>query len=95
MITTHKNDPHQKLEQSRNMIAAFSSIIPGLGHLYKAHYLTGIGLIIISPFIVWAGVICAIGTLGLGLMIPLVYLGFVIWHAYNIENRRRHPAGIL
>lgn len=95
MNTLQNNNPHPKFEHSRDMIAALSSIIPGLGHLYKAHYLTGIGLIIVSPFIVWAGVICAIGTLGLGLFIPLIYLGFVIWHAYNIEDRRHHPAGIL
>lgn len=95
-MNTHQQiNPHQKAEHSRNLIAAFSSIIPGLGHLYKANYLSGIGLIVISPFIVWAGVICAIGTLGLGLMIPVVYLGFVIWHAYNIEDRRHHPAGIF
>ena len=30
----------------RNKIAALLSIIPGLGHLYKHHYTSGLGILI-------------------------------------------------
>ena len=28
----------------RNKVAALLSVVPGLGHLYKHHYLSGIGI---------------------------------------------------
>jgi hypothetical protein len=30
----------------RNQIAAILSVVPGLGHLYKHHYLAGFGIMI-------------------------------------------------
>ncbi len=86
---------YDELKASRNFIAAISSIIPGLGHLYKAHYGTGIGLLVVSPFFIWAGLILGWATFGIGLLLPLIYLLLIGWHAYNLEDWRKHPAGVL
>ena len=74
-----------------NLIAAVSSIIPGLGHIYKGHVKTGVGILIISPFFIWAALLFGFATLGIGLFLPFAYLFVVGWHAYFIENQRKHP----
>ena len=81
--------------QSRNIIAAISSIIPGLGHIYKAQYAAGIGYLVVSPFFILAGAFVGFATAGLGLFIPLFFMIAVGWHAYQIEDRRHHLGGIL
>lgn len=78
-----------------DLIAAISSIIPGLGHIYKAHYETGLGLMVISPFVIWAGLILGFATFGIGLFAPIVFVLFIGWHAYNVEDKRHHPAGFI
>jgi TM2 domain-containing membrane protein YozV len=83
------------LLKSRNVIAALSSIIPGLGHIYKGHYKKGIGLLIISPVFVWAALILGFATAGIGLVVPFLFLFLIGWHAYMIEDRRKHPGGII
>lgn len=92
-----KTQDHAKkdLTKQRNIIAAFSSIIPGLGHIYKGQYRIGAGLVIISPFFIWIALIMGFATAGIGLLIPFFYLLAIGWHAYNIEDRRKHPAGII
>lgn len=96
MDTLKSSVPHPRLTRTRNIIAALSSIIPGLGHVYKGYFATGFGLILVSPFVIWAGAIAAWGTFGFGIFVPVAYLIFIGWHAYNIEDRRRHhPGGIL
>ena len=83
------------LSTSRNVIAAISSIIPGLGHIYKGQFRIGAGLLIISPSIIWAALILGFATAGIGLLVPLFFLIAIGWHAYLIEDMRRHPAGIF
>jgi hypothetical protein len=83
------------LLKSRNVIAAISSIIPGLGHIYKGQYRTGACLLIISPIFIWAALILGFATAGLGLTVPFFFLIGIGWHAYNAEDKRRHPAGII
>lgn len=93
--TFSSEESYKELLHSRDVIAAASSIIPGLGHIYKAHYGTGIGLLIVSPFFVWGGLILGWATFGLGLLIPILYIVLIGWHAYSIDDRRHHVAGIL
>ncbi len=86
---------YEEMAHSRDVIAATSSIIPGLGHIYKAHYTTGFGILALSPFLIWVGLILGWATFGLGLFLPGVYVFLIGWHAYNLEDRRKHPAGVL
>jgi len=81
----------QKDHKQINIIAAISSIIPGLGHIYKGYRKEGFCILIISPFFIWAALIFAFATLGIGLFVPFVYLFIVGWHAYNLESKRKHP----
>ncbi len=72
----------------RNEIAALLSILPGLGHLYKHHYLCGIGLLlggnIMTGFI---SVLMALGTFGLSiLIIPMFYIAAVAASAYALPD---------
>lgn len=98
-----QNDAHPEaviqrdrdLLHSRNVIAAVSSIIPGLGHIYKAHYASGIGIIVISPFFVLGGVFVGFATFGIGMFFPVLYMILIGWHAYEIEDKRKHAAGIF
>ncbi|TVQ05006.1 MAG: hypothetical protein EA359_04865 [Balneolaceae bacterium] len=95
MNTQERTFHHDKLQKSRDVIAAISSILPGLGHIYKGHIKKGICILIISPIFIWAGLILGFATAGLGLFAPFVYLAWVIWHAYTIEDLRNHPIGII
>ena len=95
METSVKKKSYPAHTHSCDLIAAWSSIIPGLGHIYKAHYGTGLGLMIISPFIIWAGLILGFATFGIGLFAPVFFMLFIAWHAYSIEDHRHHPAGIF
>lgn len=95
METKHNTYPENGLIKSRNLIAAISSIIPGLGHIYKGQYRTGAGLMIISPFLIWTALILGFATAGIGLLIPVFFLIAIGWHAYNVDDKRRHPAGII
>ncbi len=88
-------EDYSSLEHSRDVIAAFSSIIPGLGHIYKAHYNVGFGLLFISPLFIWAGLVLGWATFGFGLFLPAMFVIFIGWHAYNIEDRRHHTIGLL
>lgn len=95
METTNNTYSEKGLIKSRNVIAAISSIIPGLGHIYKGQYRIGAGLMIISPFLIWVALILGFATAGIGLLIPFFFLMAIGWHAYTVEDKRRHPAGII
>ncbi len=95
MIAHERTSNQDRLQKSRNVIAAISSIIPGLGHIYKGHIKKGIAILTISPLFIWTGLILGFATAGLGLFAPIVYLAWVIWHAYSIEDLRNHPIGII
>ena len=83
------------IQRSRDRFAALQSIIPGLGHIYKGHFWLGISLLVVSPAIIWAGLILGFATAGIGLLVPFVYLGGVMYHAYQIEDNRHHHIGLL
>lgn len=95
MVTHEHSNTTQGLTTSRNVIAAISSIIPGLGHIYKGQYRIGAGIMIISPFLIWVALILGFATAGIGLLIPVFFLIAIAWHAYHIEDERRHPGGII
>lgn len=95
MDTQHHTQLSSSLLKSRNLIAALSSIIPGLGHIYKGQYRIGAGLLIISPLFIWMALILGFATAGIGLLVPFFFLILIGWHAYNAEDKRKHPAGII
>ena len=83
--------PEATLLRHRNMIAAVLSIIPGLGHIYKGRYATGFTvMLLMMPMMVWAGVLLSLATLGLGLLAPLLFWGFVGYDAFYEDDYRKH-----
>jgi len=76
----------------RNKIAAILSILPGLGHLYKHHYATGIGLLVGGNVLTgFVSVLMALGTFGLSILIvPLVYITAVAASAYALPDWHGH-----
>ena len=72
-------------------IAALLSILPGLGHIYKGHYETGLLWMFLGmPLAIWIGILLSLATAGLGLLLPIVCWVALAWDAYNEENRRHH-----
>lgn len=57
METCNESSPHHRLSKYRNIIGVISSMIPGLGHIYKGYYRIGGGLLIISPMFIGAALI--------------------------------------
>jgi hypothetical protein len=76
----------------RDKIAALLSVLPGLGHLYKHHYGSGIGLLIGGNILTgFVAVLMALGTFGLSiLVVPLVYIASVAAAAYSLPDWHGH-----
>jgi hypothetical protein len=72
----------------RDVLSAIQSIIPGLGHIYKGHYRQGFMILVLSPLILWSSVILGLATLGIGLLLPGVFVFVVAMHAYYSEDLR-------
>lgn len=83
------------LDERRNRIAAIQSVIPGLGHIYKGHYWLGAIILLLSPLILWTGLILGWATFGFGLFLPFAFIAFIAYQAYHLEDRRKHHLGIL
>ncbi len=87
-----------EIRRERNvMAAAVSLLLPGLGHIYKGRYLTGAAILLLgAPTAVWMGVLLSLATLGLGLLIPVIFWAMTAVSAYYAEDRRaHHPMNIL
>jgi len=73
----------------RNKVALLLSIVPGAGHLYKRHYVTGICLLIGGNLLVaFVAILLAIATVGISLVVvPLLWWVGVAISAYGLEDR--------
>ena len=94
-MTASEVSKNEKIRHERDQVAAMQSIIPGLGHIYKGYFWKGIGLFLIAPATIWAGLIAAWATLGFSILFPIVYWVFVVYDAYTTEDRRKSHVGIL
>ncbi len=78
----------------RNKLAAVLSVVPGLGHLYKHHYLAGFGILICGNLLVgFTAGLLVFGTLGLSmLVVPVVWTAGVAYSAYMASDEHgMHP----
>jgi TM2 domain-containing membrane protein YozV len=77
--------------EARDLVAAFLSFIPGLGHFYKGHSVAGT-LFMIGALLVFLPAYVFFMFFG-PLLIP-VYWFWVIFQAYWVEDLKvPHPAG--
>lgn len=76
----------------RNKVAIALSVIPGLGHLYKHHYLAGFGILIIGNVLVaFVSALLAFGTLGASLLlIPAAWIAGIAASAYTASDEHGH-----
>lgn len=88
-----KNTQKGNRRDYRNETAAFLSIIPGAGHIYKGHYVWGFILLIISPFFVWLALYFGETSGGFSWYIPIIYVLATAGIAYRIHNIR-NPRGV-
>jgi hypothetical protein len=78
----------------RNKIAALLSVVPGLGHLYKHHYASALGIMIPgNTLMVFIAVWLSFATLGLSLiLVPAVWFAAVAGSAYcATDEHGMHP----
>jgi len=95
MSTAKYIEPSAAMLKSRNIMATTLSIIPGMGHAYKGHYVLGLVLLLMSFVAVWAGLILALATAGLGMVVPGGYVVGIMAHAYLVEDLRKHHVGMF
>jgi len=72
----------------RNKIAAILSIVPGVGHLYKHHFVSGSGILIGGNLLmIFITVWLSLATFGFALIvIPVMYVAVVAASAYYLED---------
>ncbi|MBK1790444.1 hypothetical protein [Persicirhabdus sediminis] len=75
-------------DKDRNKIAALMSVIPGLGHLYKHHYVEGIGFLTVgNVLMVFVTALLSIATFGVAIvLVPTIYVAAVAYAAYSIPD---------
>jgi len=78
----------------RNKVAALLSVVPGLGHLYKHHYMSGIGIMTAgNVLMVFIALWLAIATVGLSLvLVPAFWFAGIAASAYYATDEHgMHP----
>lgn len=78
----------------RNKVAALLSVLPGLGHLYKHHYLAGLGIMTGgNVLMVFVALWLSFATLGLSLiLVPALWFAGVAGSAYCASDEHgMHP----
>ena len=81
---------------NRDLTAAYLSVLPGLGHLYKHQYRTGILIMSVGNII--AGLVIGLSvfaTLGVSAIIgPILWIGWAAYDAYSakdLSHRAKSP----
>jgi len=74
---------------NRDVAAVFLSIVPGLGHIYKGHPLTGALLMMGGFFAAFACALAAAASAGFGLLLIPLYWAGVMMQVYWLEDRRK------
>ena len=78
----------------RNKVAALLSVVPGLGHIYKHHYLAGLGIMTAgNVLMVFIALWLSLATLGLALIVvPALWFAGVAGSAYCASDEHgMHP----
>jgi hypothetical protein len=72
----------------RDTAAMLMSLLPGAGHIYKGHTLTGVLLMVGAAFAALAVGVIATATMGFGLLLLPLYWAGVMMQVYWLEDRR-------
>ena len=76
----------------RNKVAAILSVIPGLGHLYKHHYIAGFGILTLGNILMlFVAGLASLGTFGTSLIVvPLLWFAGIALSAYMASDEHGH-----
>ncbi len=87
-------EPIHLRKQDRDLFAAILSVIPGVGHLYKHHYLAGIGILIGGNLLmIFVTGLLSLATFGVALIVvPVAYIAAVAWAAHELPDWHGHHA---
>jgi hypothetical protein len=75
----------------RDIAAVLLSVVPGLGHIYKGHRLTGALYMLGAAFAVIACTVAATFTAGFGLLLLPLYWAGVMLQVYWLDDRATLP----
>jgi predicted nucleic acid-binding Zn ribbon protein len=90
-VVGYRRRQNARLGTARDRIALVLSIVPGLGHIYKGHRLTGALLMLGAVFAVMACSVAATATAGFGLLLLPLYWAGVMLQVYWLEDRAAQP----
>ena len=80
----------------RDKIAVCLSVVPGLGHIYKGHRMTGALYMLGAIFAIFAAFVASTATAGFGiLLLPLYWIGIMlqVYFAKDLALKEEgHPA---
>jgi hypothetical protein len=72
------------------------SLVPGLGHLYKGHvWFGGLIFFIIGPAILALSLAVLPATLGVSIVIPIVFMGAMMVHAFLAPDVRKQTVAAM
>ena len=76
----------------RDKVAIVLSVIPGLGHLYKHHYLAGFGILTLgNVLMVFIAVLASLGSFGISLIaVPVAWFAGISYSAYMASDEHGH-----
>ena len=77
----------QPRNNTRDIIAVFLSVVPGLGHIYKGYRMTGALYLLGSVFAMFAIVVAATFTAGWALLLAPFYWAGVMLQVYWLEDK--------
>jgi len=79
--------PQEAVGNVRDVAAVVMSIIPGLGHIYKGHQLSGALYLLGAVFAVLAAAVASTATAGFGLLLLPLYWAGVMLQVYWLDDR--------
>jgi hypothetical protein len=91
-INYESSQPDRPKSNVRDVAAVVMSVIPGLGHIYKGHRLSGALYMLGALFAISAAVVASTATAGFGLLLLPIYWAGVMLHVYWLDDIATPPA---
>jgi len=79
--------PSDEPGNPRDLAAVLMSVVPGLGHIYKGHPLSGALYMLGAAFALVAAVVASTATAGFGVLLLPLYWAGVMLQVYWLEDR--------
>ncbi len=83
----YRRETEEALGNPRDMAAVVMSVVPGLGHIYKGHRLSGALYMLGAVFAMFAAGVASTATAGFGLLLLPLYWAGVMLQVYWLEDR--------